>query len=131
MRGLDTNILLRFFTQDDPVQSRKADAIVASLTPENPGWVSIPALMELIWVASNGPGYDRVKVCALIEALFAIDNVVMENGDAVGHALNLYRRGNAGFADCLISSLGRAAGCSETLTFDKKAAKTAQMTLVS
>ncbi len=38
MIGLDTNVLVRYFAQDDPVQSRKASALIESLTAERPGY---------------------------------------------------------------------------------------------
>jgi predicted nucleic-acid-binding protein len=129
MIGLDTNILLRHFAQDDPLQSPKADAIFASFTAEEPGWLSVAALLELIWAATYNFGAGRAEVIAMLETLLAHDNLIVENIDEVMRSLHLYRRGNADFADCLISSLGRSAGCGKTLTFDRKAAKTAGMVL--
>ena len=42
MTGLDTNVLVRYFAQDDPVQSRKAVEIVERrLTEDEPGFVSV------------------------------------------------------------------------------------------
>jgi predicted nucleic-acid-binding protein len=59
------------------------------------------------------------------------DDLVLESSETIGISLELYRRGKADFADCLIACSGRAAGCIQTLTFDRDAAKTAGMTLVS
>ena len=51
MIGLDTNILVRYLTQDDPIQSPKAREIIERrLTEENPGFVSIVAMVETVWV---------------------------------------------------------------------------------
>src|SRR5664280_2922475 len=45
MIGLDTNILVRYFTQDDPVQSYKATVLIEQrLTEQSPGFVSIVVL---------------------------------------------------------------------------------------
>jgi len=50
MTGLDTNILVRFFVKDDLEQSRRAKELLRTLTPESPGFVSLVALAEMIWV---------------------------------------------------------------------------------
>jgi predicted nucleic-acid-binding protein len=130
MIGLDTNILTRFFAQDDLKQSQKADEIIASLTMDEPGWVSLALILELVWVFSSNFRADRAGVCLILGQLQRRKEIVIENADAFQYALELYRGGNADFADCLISSLALAAGCTKTLTFDKDAAKTAGMTLV-
>ena len=59
MIGLDTNILVRFFGQDDIVQCKKAEEIMLSLTAEKPGWVALAALMELLWVMTSIFRFDR------------------------------------------------------------------------
>jgi predicted nucleic-acid-binding protein len=46
MIGLDTNVLVRYIMQDDPVQSPEATAVIQSLTPAGPGFISIVALVE-------------------------------------------------------------------------------------
>ena len=129
MTGLDTNILLRLFAQDDAVQSPNANAIIASFTAEDPGWISVATLLELIWVTTHTFRANRAQVVAIVESLIGNPHLVVDSRDVVIRALNLYRRGNAEFSDCLISSSGRSAGCSKTLTFDRKAVKTAEMTL--
>jgi predicted nucleic-acid-binding protein len=51
MIGLDTNILVRYLAQDDPVQSPKATELIErQLTEENPGFVSVVAMVETVWV---------------------------------------------------------------------------------
>jgi len=47
MIGLDTNILVRYLAQDDPVQSLPATDIMESrVTEEDPGFVSVVAMVE-------------------------------------------------------------------------------------
>ena len=51
MIGLDSNVLVRYLTQDDPIQSPKATEIIERrLTEENPGFVCIVAMAETVWV---------------------------------------------------------------------------------
>jgi predicted nucleic-acid-binding protein len=54
MTGLDTNILVRHYTQDDPVQSPLATQFLAArCTEAEPGWISVPVQCELAWVRRN------------------------------------------------------------------------------
>jgi predicted nucleic-acid-binding protein len=49
MIGLDTNVLIRYLTQDDPVQSAKATEILERrLTPKTPGFISVVAMVETV-----------------------------------------------------------------------------------
>jgi predicted nucleic-acid-binding protein len=130
MIGLDTNVLTRYLVQDDPIQTLKARAIFASLTPEEPGWVPLIGVLELVWVLTSRFRATRAEVCKVLDQLLGARQIIVESIGTLKHALELYRRGNADFADCLISSAARAEGCSKTLTFDKDAAKTAGMTLI-
>ncbi len=50
MIGLDTNVLVRYIMQDDPKQAMKATHLVASLTPAEPGFVTVVTVVELFWV---------------------------------------------------------------------------------
>jgi len=47
--GLDTNILVRYFVKDDPEQTRQAVNLIYALSPTEPGWVGLAALLELVW----------------------------------------------------------------------------------
>ncbi len=48
MIGLDTNVLVRFFAQDDRNQCKRVDEFMQSLAPGNPGFVSLVVLAELV-----------------------------------------------------------------------------------
>ena len=131
MIGLDTNILARFFLQDDPRQSPRADEIIASLMIENPGWVGVAAILELVWVLSSKSRFDRKSIVKVLGQLLLQKEIVIEQADTVQNAFQHFRRGNADFADCLIASSARAAGCSKTVTFDRIAARDAGMQLLA
>ena len=130
MTGLDTNVLVRLFAQDDLLQSMKADEIMGSLSAEAPGWVSIAVLMELVWVLSYTYRARRAEVASILNRLASNDQIVIEQVDTVRKALRLFDDGKAGFADCLIACLASAAGCTRTLTFDRRAARDAGMQLI-
>jgi predicted nucleic-acid-binding protein len=69
MIGLDTNVLVRYFAQDDPVQSRKASALIESLTAERPGYVTQVALVEVAWVLGRAYDAGREEIAQVIDTL--------------------------------------------------------------
>lgn len=129
MIGLDTNILLRYFLGDDPVQSPIARRILSSLTATEPGWVGLPVVLELVWVLDGKNPSQRIAIAATVEKLLAQDVVIVEQAEVVALAVRRFRSSRAGFADCLIAASAKAAGCSRTLTFDRVAARDAGMEL--
>ena len=130
MTGLDTNLLVRFFMQDDWDQSARVDTVMQSLTIENPGWVGIATLMELVWVLTSTYKETRSCVLGVLDSLLSSEEVVVENPEVVREAIEGYRKSNVGFADCLIASSARAAGCGVILTFDEMAVRKLGMKLV-
>jgi predicted nucleic-acid-binding protein len=130
MTGLDTNILVRFFAQDDPSQNRRADKLLQSLTPEEPGFVSLVLLAELVWVLRSQYRLNKAQLIECLERLLNSPELVVENHAAVTQSLRRFATTNADLADCLIEGCSRLAGCGRTVTFDVSAAKTAGMILL-
>jgi len=130
MIGVDTNVLVRFFTQDDPVQSEQADALVKDLSAANPAWIGTALLLELVWVLTKIYRIDRQSMIRILERLIDGPEFRIESADAVYAAVGFYRRYKAGFADCLIAASARSVGCGKTVTFDKVAARDLGMELL-
>jgi predicted nucleic-acid-binding protein len=125
MIGLDTNILVRYLTQDDPIQSERATEIIQEFTEDNPGFISIVALAETAWVLDRAYGVPVPELAVAIERLLQTDVLVVENEQEVFTAMIALKEGRGSFADALIAVLGAKAGCSRTLTFDHKALRIA------
>src|SRR5436190_8248704 len=124
MIGLDTNILLRYLAQDDRVQSAKATEIIERrLSEENPGFVSVVAMVETVWVLDRAYGLGSDEIAAAIERMLQIDVLVVEKEQEVFTAMIALKQGKGSFADALVAELGASAGCTHTLTFDTKAVR--------
>jgi predicted nucleic-acid-binding protein len=122
MIGLDTNVLVRYLTQDDPIQSPKATEIIERhLTEQNPGFVSVVAMIEAAWVLDRVYDLGALEIAAAIERMLQADVLVVENEQEVFTAMVALKQGYGSFADALIAELGIRAGCASTLTFDHKA----------
>ncbi|PAJ86345.1 PIN domain-containing protein [Burkholderia ubonensis] len=130
MIGLDTNVLVRYFAQDDEVQSKKATALMESLSPERPGYVSQVALIEVVWVLGRCYGVEREQMKDIVESMIGTKELVVESTDTVRKALRVFASSKADFADCLIERSGHVAECEYTATFDVSASKVAGMQLI-
>jgi predicted nucleic-acid-binding protein len=130
MIGLDTNVLVRYIMQDDIKQSPKATKLVDSLTVDSPGFVSIVSVVELWWVLSSSYDLNREQVAQALELLLRSKEIVVDRSDQVLKALRVFKVSAADFADCLIERSAASVGCTRTMTFDLRAAKSAGMTLV-
>ena len=122
MIGLDTNILVRYLTQDDAAQSAKAAEIIErQLTEQSPGFLSVVVMVETVWVLDRAYRLPTNQIAAAIERILQTDVFSVENEQEVFTAMIAFKEGYGSFADALIGELSAKAGCSFTLTFDHKA----------
>ena len=131
MIGLDTNILVRYLAQDDPVQSPTATKILEDrLTETTPGFVSVIAMVETVWVLDRAYGFTAEEIAAAVERLLQLDVLMVENEQEVFSAMVALKQRRGSFADALIVELGARVGCTRTLTFDQKALRLVGFELV-
>jgi len=122
MIGLDTNVLVRYLTQDDAAQSALANQVIEEqLTPRNPGFISSIVLVEVVWVLETCYNQTQSAIEAIVNGLLTTRQLVVDEADLVYLALKRFSGGNADFSDALIAVISENRGCSSTLTFDKKA----------
>lgn len=124
MIGLDANVLVRYLAQDDSVQSPKAtEFIEGQLTEQDPGFITVVAMVETVWVLERAYGLDHKAIAAAVERTLQADALVVEDEQEVFTAMLALKDGRGSFADALIAALGERAGCSYTLTFDRRASR--------
>jgi predicted nucleic-acid-binding protein len=124
MIALDTNVLLRYLVQDDPMQSPKsAEIIEHRLTRQDPGFVSLVCILEIVWVLNSLYRRSGGQIADHIEMILAADTLEVQNEQEVYQGVIALRSGIGNFEDALISGLGAWRGCSATLTFDQNAAR--------
>ena len=119
MIGLDTNILVRYLTQDDPDQSRKAAReIEKGLSAGHMFFIADIVMCELVWVLETAYGYDRREIAPVLDNILRTKQFRFEDKDLLYQSLADYRNIKGDFADHHIGRTGHKAGCRETLTFD-------------
>ena len=123
MIGLDTNVLVRFLTGDDPDQQGDASALLERLTPAEPGFVAREVVLELVWVLSRGYGLSRKRIAGILAELLETRGLVFEDAADVGHAAAEYGRGGPEFADRMLLAAAQRAGATPLFTFDRDVAR--------
>lgn len=124
MLGIDTNVLVRFLTKDEPGQYERARRIIRRGASDPDGiYINQLVLLETEWVLRSAYGLSKAEIVAAISALLDAHELVFEDEPAIEEALFSWKKSSADFADCLIGAKNRRAGCRATATFDAKAAK--------
>ncbi len=119
MRAIDTNIVVRYLTDDDPAQAAMARAVIGA----GHVFVSTTVFLECEWVLRSVYGFGGADVAAALRAFAGLPSVSVESPVLLAEALD---RAEAGmdFADAL--HLGAAAQCEAMLTFDRHFIESAQ-----
>jgi predicted nucleic-acid-binding protein len=115
---LDSNVLVRLATQDDPAQAAKALQVLQNATLIA---VPTPALCELVWVLLRGYRYTPVQVAQAVRTLIQVRHVVCHTPAVLAGLAVLEAGGD--FADGAIAYEGELLGGPEFVTFDHQAAK--------
>ena len=130
MIGLDTNIVVRYLTHDDPAQTAAATKVIESFSQDFPGFLSLIVIAELVWVLETSYRFKKNEVERVLDTLLRSKELVIERSEIAAQALRTFSASRADFVDCLIERCSHAAECQYTLTFDRSAAGTAGMKLL-
>ncbi|OWQ86304.1 hypothetical protein CDN99_20955 [Roseateles aquatilis] len=130
MTGVDTNILVRYFSPDTPREYEAACALLEGFSQEEPGFISIPTVVELVWVLHKRYKVKRDEVVRIVLKLLRDGGLVFDRVEHVADAIARFQTSRADFADYLIERMCRLGGCTRTMTFDRDAASCAGMTLL-
>lgn len=125
MIGVDTDILVRFITQDDPVLAKTAETFLTTRSAQDPAHVSAVTLAEVAWVLKRVYRVSNSEILAIVEDLLSASHVVVQHAGSAHAAIARCKAANAEFADAFIAAINAEAGCVETVTLDKDAAKRA------
>ena len=120
MTGLDTNMLVRLLTADEPAQLKAASRLLAAQDGE-PGafFVNDMVLVELVWSLGRLYGFAPTKALAAMVSLLESDAFSFEDRDRLTHAVRPCGERACGFADTMIALKNANAPCEYAATFDK------------
>lgn len=131
MRGLDTNVLVRYLVTDDAKRTALAERLVEhSRGLGDPLYISIVVLCELAWVLTRSYGQARAEIIRILELILKTKQFQVESDLLVRRSLVAFRDGRADFGDYLIGEICREAGCEDCITFDRGLKGAAGFTLL-
>lgn len=121
MIGLDTNVLLRIFLEDDAAQCARARAFVSAAAENEPCLINPIAMSEFAWTLSRRYKKTRGEVARYVEGVLLSDDLEVAHRRAGFAALAAYRNGKAEFPDYFLAEINAELGCASTATFDRAA----------
>ena len=132
MRGIDTNVLLRYILEDEPKQTPVAvELIERAENGHERLYVNAIVLCELIWTLRTAYRTQRSEIASILEDLLDSPVFEVQDRDLVQQALEDYRHGKADFSDYLLGWQNRNAGCTDTVTFDRGLAESVAFSVLS
>ena len=125
MPALDTNVLVRWLTNDDAAQCARVEAaLVAARSSGQPLYVPLTVLLEVEWVLRSRYRFDRATITAALDALLGAPELDLQDEPAVERALWWFKQAGApDFADCLHVGVAAQSGREPLLTLDARASK--------
>lgn len=119
MRGVASNVLVRYFAADESPQSKTVEeAFERARADGERFYITGLTLCELVAVLLRGYSLEKVAIADLLDKLMHLDLFEIENRELALRALERYRSGPGDFSDYLMAQIGKRAGCRDTLTLD-------------
>lgn len=112
MIAVDTNVLVRLLTEDDPDQAKR----VAKLFGENEIFIPKTVMLETEWVLRHAYGIDKKGILGAFQRLMGLSTVQIEDHQTISVAVSWYNK-EFDFADALHLASSRDA--EKFATFDK------------
>ena len=123
MIGVDTNVLVRLFVNDDAEQHRKATAFFAARSREDPAFISTICAVEFIWVLTRVFRQSQAEALAMLRRVVMRQDAIVEQIAQVREAMQIALEGGGDFSDAMIALAAERQGATQIVTFDQAAAK--------
>ena len=124
MKGIDTNILIRFLVGDDEVQAKKVYTIFKKAELNKTElFVPLLVMVEFIWVLESIYEITRTDILDAINELLLMPILNFEHQSALQQFSISGRGSKYDLSDLLIAHSASEQGCESVITFDKKASK--------
>ncbi len=124
MKGIDTNITIRFLIGDDELQAKIVYNIFKKAESEKKElFVPLLVILELIWVLESVYEVARTEILDSISELMLMPILKFEHQSALQQFTHSAQDNRYDLSDLLIANSAKAQGCETVITFDKKASK--------
>ncbi len=120
MIAADTNLFVRWLTNDDKAQAESAARLFRAAEKTNePIWVADMVVGELVWVLQRVFRLRPPQVAEMVEPIIAAPMLAIENRDRLMRAMELFAAHNVDFIDCYIASSAIEKGLKGVASFDR------------
>lgn len=120
MRFVDTNVFIRFLTNDIP---QKADAceevFKKAVEKKEIVFTTDLVIAEIIWVLESFYELQKEEVQTKVEKILNTPNLVCPNKDMILRALALYKEKNIDYIDAYNALILKEKGIDELYSYDK------------
>jgi len=124
MIAVDTNVLVRYITNDDKDQSILATRLLDSyIGKEKSIFINNIVLCELVWVLVRGYKYQKEQIIKTLKLLLSAIEFEFEHHELAFLAVIEYEKAEADFSYILIGLINHYRNCSTTYSFDQNALK--------
>ena len=125
MIGLNTNILVKYLTQDDKLRSKAAEGLIEKYFGKPKSlFINNIVLCELITFLEKDYNYSKEKIASTMRQIFATEEFAFENQKLLWLALEDYEKLDKSFSQALISHLNRQYGFEKTWAFNENRSDT-------
>ncbi|HQS83742.1 MAG: DNA-binding protein [Alphaproteobacteria bacterium 16-39-46] len=118
MIGVDTNILVRAFLEDDYEQTKKSQNFLETSSQKERVFISSYTILEFVWVLKTKK-YARSEIYDAVITFLDSPRIIVGQREVVLTALEKYLKGRADFGDYMILSEGEQYNCYHLKTFDQ------------
>jgi predicted nucleic-acid-binding protein len=118
---VDTNVFLRFFTQDDQGQHERAARLF--LDAEGGLFELVtgpPVFFELAWTLRSAYKQKREKVIDVLERMLSLQSMTVTDATLVTTALKMAKDGNQEFADAYVAASALLSKARAVASFNQK-----------
>ncbi len=124
MKGIDTNILVRFLVGDDELQAKKVYAIFKKAEANKYElFVPLLVILELVWVLESVYKIERKEIIDSISDLLLMPILKFEQQSALQQFIYAAPKNSYDLSDLIIAHSAKEQGCETVMTFDRKASK--------
>jgi len=118
---VDTNLFIRYLTNDDPLLADRVEKLLDEAASGNIALISTELVIaETVWVLESSYNLSHLEIAPLIKGILATTGLEIINGDIVGCALMAYEQKNIDFVDSYIVALMDKRGIKDIYSYDRK-----------
>ena len=118
---VDTNVFLRFLTNDDPVKAKRVETLFRQAIKGHVQLItSLLVIAEIIWTLESFYHLGKADITSKVETILNTPNLICPEAEMIVMALDLYVQENMDFIDAFHAYDLQAQGLSQIATYDHK-----------